>query len=143
MTEYNRKVLTAAFQVSISMRGIRLFDYITWHDHMPPSQNHGFSLVLLVCAKVLPNGEYHLLFALFKLSNSRSTSNGTNPSFSFFFYYYCRTTYKDIQYTTLLTLLTLLPTQYYITFSFPFAHTVREKKRKGKKLLTTFVLKVL
>ena len=63
--------------------------------------------------------------------------------FLFVFFNYCHTAYKDIQYTTLLTLLKLLTTQYYITFSFPFAHTVREKKRKGKKLLTTFVLKVL
>jgi len=63
--------------------------------------------------------------------------------FKFFILFYCNTTYKDIQYTTLLTLLTLLITQYYITFSFPFTHTERngkEKKQKRKKLLTTFVL---
>ena len=45
----------------------------------------------------------------------------------------CNTTYKDILYTTLLTLLALLTTQYYdITFSFPFTHTEREKNEKEK-----------
>ena len=48
------------------------------------------------------------------------------------FFFNCNTTYKDIQYTTLLTLLTLLTTQYYITFSFPFAHTERKRKEKKK-----------
>ena len=67
-----------------------------------------------------------------------------------FFIIICNTTYKNIQYTTLLTLLALLTTQYYITFSFPFTHTERERnenenkekktKKEGKKLLTTFVL---
>ena len=56
----------------------------------------------------------------------------------------CNATYRDIQHTTLLTQLALLTTQYYIRFSFPFAHTEPEgkrekkkkKKRKGKKQLT-------
>ena len=51
----------------------------------------------------------------------------------FFFIGICNTTYKNIQYTTLLTLLALLTTQYYITFSFPFTHTEREKNEKEKK----------
>ena len=50
----------------------------------------------------------------------------------------CTITYKNIQYTTLLTPLALLTTQYYITFSFPFTHTEqthseREKNEKEKK----------
>ena len=52
-----------------------------------------------------------------------------------------KTSYRDIQYTTLLTLLALLTTQYYITFSFTFSHTEREKKKEREELLTTFVLK--
>ena len=59
----------------------------------------------------------------------------------------CKTTYKDIQYTTLLILFAVLTTQYYISFSFTFAHTMNEKKKKKEKkekereeLLTTFVL---
>ena len=46
------------------------------------------------------------------------------------------TTYKNIQYTTLLTLLTRLTTQDYITFSFPFTHTEREKNEKKKNKQT-------
>ena len=58
--------------------------------------------------------------------------------FNSYFFFICNTTYKNIQYTTLLTLLALLTTQYYITFSFPFTHTEqthseREKNEKEKK----------
>ena len=53
--------------------------------------------------------------------------------FIYLFIIYCKTTYKDIQYTTLLILLALLTTQYYITFSFTYAHTLNEKKKKKKK----------
>ena len=49
--------------------------------------------------------------------------------FIYLFIIYCKTTYKDIQYTTLLALLALLTTQYYITFPFTFAHTLNEKKK--------------
>ena len=67
-----------------------------------------------------------------------------------FFITICKTTYKDIQYATLLILLALLTTQYYITFSLTFAHTQREKKKKKKEtkekereeLLTTSVLQL-
>ena len=59
--------------------------------------------------------------------------------FLFIFIYYCHTTYKDIQYTTLLTLLTLLTTQYYIRFSFPFVPTVREKKKKEREETTYYI----
>ena len=38
-----------------------------------------------------------------------------------------------VQYSTFLTLLALLTTQYYIMFSFPFTHTEREKNEKEKK----------
>ena len=68
---------------------------------------------------------------------------------NFFIYIYififtCKTTYKDIQYATLLILLALLTTQYYITFSFTFAHTQQEKKgernkRKGKGRTTYYI----
>ena len=62
---------------------------------------------------------------------------GKSQSFFFLIFYlfiylfiiYCKTTYKDKQYTTLLTLLALLTTQYYITFLFTFAHTLTEKKK--------------
>ena len=66
----------------------------------------------------------------------------------FFLITICKTTYKDIQYTTSLILLALLTTQYYITFSLTFAHTQREKKKKETKekereeLLTTSVLQI-
>ena len=45
-----------------------------------------------------------------------------------------KTTYKDIQYTTLLILFALLTTQYYIMFSFTFAHTLNKKKKKQKSM---------
>ena len=47
-----------------------------------------------------------------------------------YIFFICNTTYKNIQYTTLLTLLAQLTTQDYITFSFPFTHTKREKNEK-------------
>ena len=49
-------------------------------------------------------------------------------------FFYCNSTYKDIQYTTLLELLTLLTTQYCIKFSFPFTHTEREKKKESEEI---------
>ena len=51
-------------------------------------------------------------------------------SFNYLQYYLQKYT---IHYTTLLTLLALLTTEYYITFCFPFAHTVLEKKKKKRK----------
>ena len=53
----------------------------------------------------------------------------------------CNTTYKNLQYTTLLTPLALLTTQYYIMFSFPFTHTEREKNEKEKKTKIYYSIK--
>ena len=54
-------------------------------------------------------------------------------NFIFIIIFICNTTYKNIQYTTLLTLLALLATQYYIAFSFPFTHTERKEKKNEKE----------
>ena len=77
---------------------------------------------------------------LARMAKSRPRKNQSEHSGFFFFFIVIisNTTYKNIQYTTLLTLLARLTTQDYITFSFPFTHTEREKneKKKNKKTKT-------